>query len=98
MPNTAPRIYSFVQEAKGKSYFDILDMAIDEATEAERTVYKLRSKTGPKTIPEGRYAADLKGFIAFMRYGVKPRGLDEDQYNLYHSVRQLALNPDSSRS
>lgn len=84
-------IGEFVQAAQGKSYEDILAMAETEATSAERLMYRHRHRLSPETPPGARYARNLKRFILFMRYGVKPSGIDTEQLETYRSLRRSAL-------
>lgn len=91
-------IREFVQAAQGKSYEDILVMAESEATSAERLMYRQRHRVAPRTPPGTRYAGQLKRFISFMRYGIRPAGIDAEQLDIYRDLRRSALERPVRRS
>jgi len=81
---------AFLNTIEGKPYGDMILMANSEATAVERR--RLQSR---KTIGEEEsqgYAVQLKAFIRFMRYGVKPRCLPPEQIPRLQSIRGQALN------
>ncbi len=66
----------FLERVRGRDYLEIIYLADKEATEAERLKYRSRArKLDP---PEACvcYADLLKGFIRFMRYGVKSPSME----------------------
>ena len=73
-------ISEFLHKTKGENYQHILLLANQEATAVERCLCK--KECAPQADTRMReYAATLKDFIDFMRFGVKTR-----------SVRQLDLD------
>ena len=85
------KISDFVQAIKDKRYDEIIMMAEAEATAAERMMYKQRSRNAPQPAPGTRYALDLKRFIDYMRYGVKPAGLTSEELNFLCDLRRDSL-------
>jgi hypothetical protein len=74
------RFADFVGAVRNKDYFEILELANQEATEAERLF--LRPRVDPLTRQRcGReYADRIKQLISYMRYEVKPRaGFGRDE-------------------
>lgn len=69
MLSTSYSIVEFMKKAEGHSYEEIIWMADQEATEAERRFYRLgRSGDSDKILSYTRY---LKDFILYMRHGVR---------------------------
>lgn len=80
-------IKEFMLEAKGKNYQDIICLAEREATAAERRAYHSRQAHGERAQCGEDYARCLKGFITYMRYGVKPSRIDRDALTLFDDIR-----------
>lgn len=86
----------FVLEAKGRDYQEIIYMAEREATEAERRFYHPRMADPNKVLCGRDYARCLKGFISFMRYGIKPKHISQDNLLLFDNLMadtQLKMRP-----
>ena len=81
------KISDFVQAVKDKHYEEIVMIAEAEATAAERMMYKHRRHSAPQPAPGTRYALDLKRFIDYMRYGVKPSGIPPEEFLLFDNLR-----------
>jgi hypothetical protein len=79
----------FVGAVRGKGYYEILHLADQEATEAERLF--LRPKTDKSTRQRcGReYAERIKQLIDYMRYEVKPRATSARDAEIF-----AALSPE----
>jgi hypothetical protein len=61
----------FIEKVRGHSYHDIICLADQEATEAERFIYKKCRQASCRDLRD--YALTLKDFVTFMRYGVMTR-------------------------
>jgi hypothetical protein len=81
----------FVMEAKGKGYQEIIFLADREATEAERRFYQPGATNQDKARCGQNYAQCLKGFITFMRYGIKPANLSQDALTTFDNIRKEVL-------
>ncbi|MBL0713856.1 MAG: hypothetical protein JJV98_09150 [Desulfosarcina sp.] len=77
----------FVLEARGRDFQDIIYLAEREATEAERRFYHSSSPNQENTLCWQDYAQCLKGFITYMRYGIKPAHINHDALILFDSIR-----------
>jgi hypothetical protein len=66
----------FLERVRDRDYLEVIYLADKEATEAERLKY--RSRAGKVVPPEAcsGYVDTLKGFIRFMRYGVKSPSME----------------------
>lgn len=78
----------FVLETKGRNYQEIIYLAEQEATEAERRLYHAGSTHQAKSLCEQDYAQCLKGFITFMRYGIKPKHINQEALILFNHIRE----------
>jgi hypothetical protein len=81
----------FVLQTDGRNFDDIITMADREATEAERRFYHSSVADGDKLLCGQQYAECLKGFITFMRYGIKPACLDPVTLLHFDRIREEAL-------
>lgn len=85
------RFEEFVSAADKWDYQDIITRADREATEAERRFYHSNVPQEEKALCGQEYAECLKGFIAFMRYGVKPSRLDPGTALHFSRIREDAI-------
>jgi hypothetical protein len=74
-------IEEFVNAVKGKDSQEVISLAVEEATKADRKVMKTR-KQG-KTEKLQVYSRQLKQLINYHRYVMKPRHRIKTTYNLY---------------
>jgi hypothetical protein len=81
----------FLESVRDRDYLDVIYLADKEATEAERLKY--RSRAGKLDPPEAcaGYADALKGFIRFMRYGVKSPSMEETLHEGIQAFREATL-------
>jgi hypothetical protein len=66
----------FFDRVSDRDYLEVIYLANKEATEVERLKYRLRAR---RLVPPESclsYADALKGFIRFMRYGVKTPSME----------------------
>lgn len=83
-------IQTFFDKLNGMSFFDIIETADAEATAAERCAYRLGIREAG--CPQKQYADTIKEFISFMRYGVRPSGVDPSVFKRYEDVRLQVLD------
>ena len=69
----------FVAAIKDKSYHDIIYLADQEATAAERLLFRNATNNDERKKCGQRYASILKQLIAYMRSNVRPQK-DADEY------------------
>lgn len=81
----------FMQRANGCGYNEIIVMADREATEAERRRYLARCSEEEKQLCGREYAECLKGFIAYLRYGIKPTRIAPEMLLHFDRIRQDAM-------
>lgn len=81
----------FFESVRDRDYLDVIYLADKEATEAERLRY--RSRTRRLDPPEAcaGYVDVLKGFIMFMRYGVKSPSMEDTVHEGLLAFRKAAL-------
>jgi hypothetical protein len=84
----------FIEAVKDKDYYEAIYLADKEATEAERLNFRPREATIAMGCP--RYADRLKGFIRFMRYGVRNRLMDDQEFETLQSLREALLEEHGS--
>jgi hypothetical protein len=86
MISTSCDVKQFIEAVKGRNYFDIIYFADKEATEAERVFYQKRKSAGLNQKDFREYARLLKGFILFMRHGIKAIGVSDSDLELFSSI------------
>ena len=74
-------IEEFVEKLNSKSPWEVVATAIDEATQAERHVYKMSQDT--EKMLYVNYANQLKQLINYHRFAIKPKRANNKVYNLY---------------
>jgi hypothetical protein len=81
----------FLERVRNRDYLEVIYLADKEATEAERLKY--RSRAGKIAPPEAcsGYVETLKGFIRFMRYGVKSPSMENSLRKWLPAFREAAL-------
>jgi len=81
----------FFESVRDRDYLDVIYLADKEATEAERLKY--RSRAGRTLCSETclDYADALKGFIRYMRYGVKSPSMEYSLREGLQAFREAAL-------
>lgn len=80
------RFEDFVEAVKGKDQMEMIAAANEEATEAERRYYRMRARGKRSAQVCLEYSTILKNLIAFLRYGLRYRGFDEEQVELLNSL------------
>ena len=87
-------IKEFIDAIKDKDYYEAIYLADKEATEAERLNFRPREATVAKGCP--RYADRLKSFIHFMRYGIRSRSIEDQEFRTLQSLREALLEEHGS--
>ena len=87
-------IEEFVEVVKGKDSQEVIALAVEEATKADRMVMKTR-KQG-KTEKLQTYSRQLKRLINYHRYVMKPSRRTKTTYNLYMKYWGTTDLPDFS--
>ncbi len=81
----------FLERVRDRNYLEVIYLADKEATEAERLRYRSRiRRPDPPEMCAG-YADALKGFIRFMRYGVKSPSIEDTLHEGLQAFREAAL-------
>jgi hypothetical protein len=81
----------FIENVRDRDYLEVIYLADKEATEAERLRYRSRiRRPDPLEVCAG-YADALKGFIRFMRYGVKSPSIEDSLHEELLAFREAAL-------
>ena len=80
-------IREFINAVEDKEYFDIIYLTDREATEVERRLYHPKTSLKAKKDGSQKYANQLKNFLSFLRYDVRPHTSSvEIDYQLFQSV------------
>ena len=73
----------FVETVKGKEPWEVIMLAVEEATGAERMVYRSKNKAQDRLSCNERYSRHLKRLISLLRYEVKFKRPNDEVYRLY---------------
>ena len=79
-------IREFIAGLENKDFFEMIYLLDKEATEAERLLYNPKSRIYERQICGAKYVNSLKNFIFYLRYGARPKGLNQDDLNLFDSI------------
>jgi len=77
------KVRGFLDRINTRDCWEFIESANQEATRAERAFYRNRGR-GEKA-QERTYADRLKRLIYFVRYGIKPRGINAGDLELLHA-------------
>lgn len=81
----------FLESIRGRDYLEVIYLADKEATEAERLKYRSRTRRLAPPVACAGYADVLKGFIRFMRYGVKSPSMEDTRHEGLQAFRDAVL-------
>jgi hypothetical protein len=81
----------FMDGIRDLDYLQVIYLADKEATEAERLKYRSRAGRTPCSETCVDYADALKGFIRYMRYGVKSPSMEDSLRGGLQAFREAAL-------
>lgn len=73
----------FVERVRGKEPWEVIMLAVEEATSAERMYYRAKEKADVHLNCGMVYSRHLKRLINYFRYTVKPRRPKDKAYCLY---------------
>jgi hypothetical protein len=76
----------FVAAVKDKPYHDIIYLADQEATAAERLLFRNGVNSDARKKCGQRYASILKTFISYMRSNVRPQKTNDEYSELFALV------------
>jgi hypothetical protein len=76
-------IDEFVEAVKDKGSGEVIALAVEEATRADRMFYRACRCSGDHCSCEDKYSRHLKRLIGYLRYTVKPRRRNDEVYQLY---------------
>ena len=79
-------IREFITGLEHKDFFEMIYLLDKEATDAERQLYNPRSRLSEKQICGPEYVRNLKNLIFYLRYGAKPKGLQQEAISLLETV------------
>jgi hypothetical protein len=91
MISSSYEIREFIECVRDKSYWDMLTLLNDEATEAERMLYSRKTIPMDTHLRNKTYARVLKAFITFLRHGVLSSKLSPEDVQLLISVHRSLL-------
>lgn len=78
----------FMEEIKDLDPLEIVNLANQEATEAERMMLRRAVDNHPKGTCGRRYAESLKGLIYYVRYGVRPAWIENEDFKLCQGIEE----------
>lgn len=76
----------FVAAIKDKTYDDIIYLADQEATAAERILFRNNADNNQRRKCGQKYAAILKKLIAYMRSNVRPQNSQDEYFELFAMI------------
>ena len=81
MISKACSIEAFVEAVKDAEVHQVIRMAVEEATSADRLILKARKTSDMEGVRY--YSTQLKQLIDYHRFAVKPQRPDSQAYRLY---------------
>jgi hypothetical protein len=78
-------IHEFVESVKGKETWEVITLAVEEATRADRMYYHTCHDAGEGMHNGLDYSRQLKRLINYLRFEVKPRRPGDTAYCLYEA-------------
>lgn len=78
---------AFVEAIKNKDDMQVIYFAEQEATWAERFMFRCQSQPKERQKCGKEYSGLLKGFIQYLRYAMKPKLPDDHDYQRFTSYR-----------
>lgn len=79
----------FIGAIRGRDYFETIFLADKEATEAERLLLRASVNERRQQRCGMEYAQMIKNLIFFVRYGIKPYGVDTREFEMIQSLGSI---------
>ena len=76
-------IDEFVEAVKDRDVWDVVSLAVDEATQAERLCYRAKRRPDDDISCNLDYSEQLKQLIDYLRFEIKPRRPGNEAYRVY---------------
>lgn len=76
----------FLRRMSSLDYHDILIKAEQEGTNVEKGSSKVKGAVERRKMGSLEYAQKIKEFLFFMRYGQKPAGVSDEDFQKYYDV------------
>jgi len=76
----------FLKRMVNLDYLDILLQADAECGCVEQSSYRVRGAPRRRKMGSGEYAKRIKDFLFFMRYGIRPGGASDSEFQSYRPV------------
>lgn len=76
-------IGEFVDSVKDREAWEVIVLAVDEATSAERMSYHITPLSEHQLSRSKQYSRHLKRLINYLRYAVKMKRPEDEVYHLY---------------
>jgi hypothetical protein len=77
------RFDEFVETVKGKTPWEVIPLAVEEATWADRKFLRENRNGSCEIDFSNEYSLSLKRLINYMRYAIKPKRTNDKVYQLY---------------
>jgi hypothetical protein len=97
MISSSYSIPEFIKAVEDKGYQDLICLAEREATEAERMSYRPSVAMEAKRMGNEEYAEDLKHFLFYLRYHIKPFGVSDTVFELFKMITRNLENKRRAR-
>lgn len=78
-------IEEFVEAVQGKGSEEVIELAVEEATTADRLAYHARRRLNNPLLTCQSYSRHLKRLINYLRYEIKPHRPADRVYQLYRT-------------
>jgi hypothetical protein len=76
-------INEFIEAVKGKPFSEIIMLANQEATQADRMFFRHRQRDKSKSLFGKEYSEELKYLITYLKYSVKPKISDSHAFKIF---------------
>ena len=86
----------FVAAIKDKTYEDIIYLADQEATAAERIFFRNNADNRERKKCGQKYAAILKKLIAYMRSNVRPQNSEDEYVELFAMILDSVISTENT--
>ena len=80
----------FFAAVKEKHYQDIIYLAVQEATAAERLSYRNKINGDQKQLCGEKYASILKDLVSYMRFYIRPKNRKNEYFELFELILESA--------